>query len=122
MLFRSWSLIPAVGPASRFGALIGLGATSLSLRRADLELRMRWDSSLPFLWYWLELDATSQAPWNGSTRALGLEPASFPHTLGLARARQDGSARVIGPRESWSRFVEITAVGPARPVSEEAAA
>jgi hypothetical protein len=46
---EDWSLVPAVGPASRFGALIGLGDTSLSLRLADLELRMRWGPSLPFL-------------------------------------------------------------------------
>jgi hypothetical protein len=118
---EDWSFVPAAGPASRFGALIGLADTSVSIRLADIELRMRWDPSLPFLWYWLELDATSQAPWNSSTRVLGLEPASFPHALGLTRARQDGSARVIGPGESWSWFVEITAVGPAGPVSEEAA-
>ncbi len=110
---EDWSLVPAVGPASRFGSLIGLGDTSLELRLADLELRVRWDPSLPYLWYWLELEATSQAPWNGSTRALGLEPASYPHGLGLARARQDGSARMIGAGETWSWFVEITAAGTA---------
>jgi hypothetical protein len=119
---EDWSLVPATGPASRFGSLVGLDDTSLGLRLADLLLRVRWDPSLPFLWYWLELDATSQAPWNGSTRALGLEPASYPHGLGLARATQDGSARVIGPGEIWSWFVEITAVGPAPPNAKEAGA
>jgi hypothetical protein len=72
---EDWSLVPTSGPASRFGTLVGLDDTSLGLRLADLQLRVRWDPSLPFLWYWLELDATSQAPWSGSTRALGLEPA-----------------------------------------------
>jgi hypothetical protein len=115
---EDWSLVPAVGSVSRFGSLVGLGNTSLGLRLADLELRVRWDPSLPFLWYWLELDATSQPPWNGSTRALGLEPASCPHALGLAHACQDGSARVIGAGETWSWFVEITAAGPARPNGE----
>ena len=117
---EDWSLVPAAGQASRFGSLIGLGDTSLWLCLTDLELRVRWDPSLPFLWYWLELDATSQPPRNGSTRALGLEPASCPHALGLAHACQDGSARLIEAGETWSWFVEITDVGPARPNAEEA--
>jgi hypothetical protein len=105
-----WSLVPVAGPVSRFGCVRGLGDTSLGLRSPDLELQVRWDRSLPFLWYWLELDATGQPPWNGSTRALGLEPASYPHSLGLARACHDGSARLIGAGQSWSWFVEITVV------------
>jgi hypothetical protein len=115
-----WSVVPATGPASRFGSLINLGDTSLGLRVDGVELLMRWDPSLPFLWYWLELDATSQPPWNSTTRALGLEPASYPHGLGLARACQDGSARLIGPGGTWSWFVEIRVVHSTSSSAEEA--
>lgn len=115
-----WSLVPVAGPVSRFGSLGALNDTSLRLRSTDLELRVRWDQSLPFLWYWLEFDAAQQPPWNRSTRALGLEPASYPHSLGLARACHDGSARLIGAGESWSWFVEITVVRTARPGAVEA--
>jgi hypothetical protein len=107
-----WSLIPARSPASRFGCLADLDDTSLGIRLADLQLRVTWDPTLPYLWYWLELDATAQAPWNSSTKALGLEPASYPHGLGLTRACQDGTARVIGAGETWSWYLEIAAIGP----------
>lgn len=114
-----WSQVPVVGPASRFGSLTNLTDTLLTLCTTDLELQVRWDPSLPFLWYWLELDATPQPPWNRSTRALGLEPASYPHSLGLAAACQDGSARLVEPGETWSWFVDITVVHP-RPSGKEA--
>lgn len=119
---EDWSLVPVAGPESRFGSLVGLGDTSFGLRLTDLELRVRWDPSLPFLWYWLELDATSQPPWNSSTRALGLEPASYPHGLGLADACRDGSARVIKSGKTWSWSVEITVVRPASANAKKAGA
>ena len=114
-----WSQVPIVGPASRFGSLTNLTDTSLALRVEEFELRVSWDPSLPFLWYWLELDATPNPPWNRSTRALGLEPASCPHGLGLGRAGKDGSARPVEPGETWSWFVDITVVHPS-PTSKDA--
>jgi hypothetical protein len=115
---NDWSLLPTQGPVSRFGCLVDLDDTSIELSLADLQLRVRWDPTLPYLWCWLELDATSEAPWNNSTRALGLEPASYPHGLGLARACEDGSARVIGAGETWSWYVEVAAISHACPDSD----
>jgi hypothetical protein len=115
---HDWAQVPVVGPASRFGSLTNLADTSLALCTADLDLQVRWDPSLPFLLYWLELDVTPQPQWNRSTRALGLEPPSSPHGLGLGRACREGSARPVEPDETWSWFVDITAVHP-RPSGKE---
>ena len=55
-------------------------------------LRVDWDvASLPHLWIWREARA-SGGLWRGQAELLGLEPASVPHSLGLARALDEAQA------------------------------
>lgn len=51
---------------------------------------------LPHLWMWHEV-RTSGGRWRGQAEVLGLEPASVPHSLGLARALAEGQAHVVYP-------------------------
>lgn len=60
-------------------------------------LVMEWDADvLPHVWMWHEARA-SGGRWRGHGEMLGLEPASVPHSLGLARALTEGQAHVVHP-------------------------
>jgi hypothetical protein len=60
-------------------------------------LALEWDVGvLPHLWMWHEV-RTSGGRWRGQAEVLGLEPASVPHSLGLARALEEGQAHVVHP-------------------------
>ena len=59
-------------------------------------------SRLPHLWIWREVRA-SGGRWRGQAEMLGLEPASVPHSLGLARAVAEGQASRARPPASALR-------------------
>jgi hypothetical protein len=64
-------------------------------------LRLEWDeSALPHLWIWHETRATGGI-WRGQTELLVVEPASVPHSLGLAAALEHGQAVVLGEGETF---------------------
>ncbi|KWX02840.1 hypothetical protein LI90_3887 [Carbonactinospora thermoautotrophica] len=108
---RDWSVVPAAGPAARFGVVRGLATPRVQVANEDLAVVVSWDdSALPYLWYWLELEARTGDPWEGRTRALGIEPASVGHAQGITQAVQEGAARMIPPGASWSWHVELTFV------------
>jgi hypothetical protein len=55
-------------------------------------VRVEWDSAvLPHLWIWRELGA-SGGRWRRRAEIVGIEPASVPHSLGLARALDEHQA------------------------------
>jgi hypothetical protein len=69
----------------------------IAIRRLDdaIAVALSWDTSvLPSAWIWLEVGGTSDAPWCGRTRLIGLEPNSTGLAYGLAEARRRG-ARLI---------------------------
>jgi hypothetical protein len=78
-------------------------------------LRVEWDTGLlPHLWIWREVRA-SGGRWRGQAEMLGLEPASVPHSLGLARAAVEGQAVVLGVGErARSRIVATPFQAPRR--------
>jgi hypothetical protein len=58
-------------------------------------IEFTWDTSwLPHLWIWHEV-RTSGGPWREMGETLAVEPASVPHSLGLATARAHGQAHVL---------------------------
>jgi hypothetical protein len=70
-------------------------------------LRVEWDvASLPHLWIWREIRSTG-GRWRSHAEIVGLEPASVPHSLGLARALEAGQAIVL--REGEEFRTKITA-------------
>lgn len=74
-------------------------------------LRIEWDVSvLPHLWIWRELNF-SGGRWRRHAELLGLEPASVPHSLGLARARAEGQAIELARDERFHSVVRATPFG-----------
>ena len=74
-------------------------------------LRVEWDiAALPHLWIWREVRATG-GRWRGQGELLGLEPASVPHSLGLARALDEGQAVVL---DRGARFRSRICAAPFR--------
>jgi hypothetical protein len=91
-----WSLEP---PRARFCCIADLPDGRLEIRNSSTGegLALEWDTRvLPHLWIWHEVRA-SAGPWRGQTEILGLEPASVPHSLGLARALAEGQAHIVQP-------------------------
>ena len=65
----------------------------ISIRRMDdaIAVALSWDATVfPYAWLWYELSATLDAPWNGKTRLIGLEPNSTGSANGLADAQKRG--------------------------------
>lgn len=70
-------------------------------------LRVEWDVTvMPYLWYWMELGASTDYPWYGRLYTVGLEPFSSYPTDGLAEAIGNDTALTVGPRgrrDFWLR-------------------
>jgi len=78
-------------------------------RRGGIELS--WDLEiLPHMWIWHELRRYG-GPWRGQAEILVVEPASVPHTLGLATAIEHDQARWLEPGESCSYRLVARALG-----------
>ena len=74
-------------------------------------LRVEWDvAALPHLWVWREV-RMSGGRWRCQAELLGLEPASVPHSLGLARAHAEGQAVVL---DRGARFHSTITAAPFR--------
>ena len=81
-------------PSARFLAVQGLaeGWYELVNDLTGQGLRVEWDvAAMPHLWLWREVRTTGGV-WRKQAEILALEPASVPHSLGLARALADGQA------------------------------
>jgi galactose mutarotase-like enzyme len=84
-------------PAGRIAALTYLTdfeAPWIAIRRMDdaIAVALSWDATIfPSAWMWLEIGGTPDAPWDGRTRLIGLEPNTTPLAYGLAEARRQGA-------------------------------
>jgi hypothetical protein len=90
---------PLDRPRARFGCVADLPEGRVEVRNAATGegLVVEWDVEvLPHLWLWHEVRA-SGGRWRGHGEMLGLEPASVPHSLGLARALAEGQAHRVEP-------------------------
>jgi hypothetical protein len=106
----------------------------MSIRRLDnaVAATLSWDSSVfSSLWYWIELGGTSDAPWSGRARLIGLEPNTTRLAYGLAEAkRRDAGTLTLQAGSAHSAFIRlhvcrpsgvvqgIDSDGRARPTSE----
>lgn len=73
---------------SQFTVLAGFARGRAALRNVQtgLEVTIQWDHSrLPAAWLWQEVRA-SGGVWRHKAELLAFEPASVPHSLGLAQA------------------------------------
>jgi hypothetical protein len=103
-----WPIVPGKAEAvdlsrPRGGAGAGMAALAylhdfespwISIRRLDdaVAATLSWDADIfPYAWLWYELAGTSDAPWSGRARLIGLEPSSTRLAYGLAEARRNGA-------------------------------
>ena len=89
-------LVGTATPSARFFAVADLpeGWYEVENLQTGQQLRVEWDARLlPHLWVWREIRAGAGL-W-AEAEILGIEPASVPHSLGLARAVEEGQAFVL---------------------------
>jgi hypothetical protein len=99
-------------PTGRLGAMACLQEfveSWVSVRRLDnrVAVALSWEPDVfPLMWLWIEFGGTSEAPWFGRGRLLGLEPNTTWPARGLAASSASGgSLMVIEPgRELTSRI------------------
>jgi hypothetical protein len=75
------------------------GRATLANAAARVSVELEWDAArLGAVWLWEEIRA-SGGIWDQQTELLGFELASVPHSLGLARAVEEGQAWWAQPDE-----------------------
>jgi hypothetical protein len=85
---------PLARERSRLFAVAGLpeGTATVRNRARGVGVELTWDVDvLPHLWVWHEARVYG-GPWRRQAEMLVVEPASVPHPLGLATARDYGQA------------------------------
>jgi hypothetical protein len=106
----SW---PIATPRSRLLVATDVRAGWCAVRNParDQGLALRWDqSTFGHCWMWQEIRMTD-GPWRRQAETLVIEPASVPHTLGLARAIEEAQAIWLDDGE---RITPWIVVGPCR--------
>lgn len=96
-------------PRSRLLVVAHVDEGRLVVRNRDRRqgIEIQWDTQwLPHLWMWHEVRTTGGA-WRGLTETLVVEPASVPHTLGLAAARELGQAHRLEAGERASTEIVL---------------
>lgn len=92
-----------------------------AIRRLDdaIAVRLTWDGArFPCAWLWYEIAGTQEAPWNGRTRLVGIEPNTTPCTLGLGEAMARSSALLhLDPGTSVSACLALRVFTPAGPIT-----
>jgi Domain of unknown function (DUF4432) len=102
---------PFLGPDTRVDAPVELGRASsidylegldhYTIGDDRIALDVRWDATtMPYLWVWQEHGGSTQYPWWGRLRTVGLEPFSSYPTDGLAEAVRNGTALRLRPGET----------------------
>lgn len=96
-----WTEVDEATPARVAGLVAANRATASG---SHVEVVVTWDG-LPNALLWEELGVSTEAPWNGEVRALGIEPSSVAHGAGTAL----GDALVLGSGEqlTWSARLEV---------------
>lgn len=102
-----WAVVDAATPA-RVVALENLAPQRIELRGAHAAVIVEWQgASLPHALLWEELAVSTDPPWNGQVRALGIEPTSTPH--GAGTALDDGLVHLPpGGELAWSVVLDVT--------------
>jgi hypothetical protein len=96
-------------PRSRLLAVQDLpeGRCSLYNAARGQGIELRWDHAFfPHLWMWHEQRVTGGV-WRGLTETLVVEPASVPHTLGLARAIAEDQQHLVRPGAALTPWIEV---------------
>ena len=108
----SHPLCPGMGAKiAALAYLYDFASPWISIRRLDdaVAATLSWDASIfPNLWLWMELGGTSDAPWSGQARLIGLEPSSTRLAYGLAEAQRRGARLLIlQPKSEQSATIRL---------------
>jgi galactose mutarotase-like enzyme len=100
-----WTTVDSATPA-RVAGLVD--ARRVTASGPHVEVAVAWHG-LPHALLWEELGVSTEHPWNGEVRALGIEPSSVPHGAGTAH----GDAAMLAPGESlaWETTLEVRFTG-----------
>ncbi len=105
------------GVVAAMAYLADFAAPWVSLRRLDnaIAATLSWDAAVfPCAWLWYELGGTPDAPWNGRTRLIGLEPNTTCLGGGLAQAARRGETLLtLRPGIAVSATVRLHVCKPA---------
>ena len=91
-------------------------AAWVAMRRVDnaIAIALSWDAAhFPCAWLWYELGGTTEAPWHGRGRVIGIEPNSTRPGIGLANAKRLGSSLLhLDPGEEISTTLHLHVFRP----------
>jgi hypothetical protein len=101
--------------------LYDFDAAWVAMRRMDnaIAIALSWDSAhFPCAWLWYELGGTTDAPWHGRGRVIGIEPNSTRPGMGLANAKLRGSSLLrLHPGEEISTTLRLQVFQPSRTIT-----
>ena len=110
-------------PAAPLAALLYLENFDFgwaAIRRLDnaVAVALAWDSKrFPCAWAWLELAGTSDAPWHGRAKLIGLEPNTTRSAHGLAQAKATGENLLrLEPNGHLTTQLKLRVFRPAGPI------
>jgi hypothetical protein len=107
-------------PWASVAYLSDFNAPWAAIRRLDdaIAVLLTWDGAqFPCAWLWYELAATQDAPWNGRTHLVGIEPSTTPCALGLSEAVARGASLLrLEPGASVSAAISLRVFKPTGPI------
>jgi hypothetical protein len=112
----SFDLSRPEGPMAALACLQDFDSAWVSIRRLDesIGVALSWDETVfPYAWLWYELEGTSEPPWCGKARLLGVEPNTTWPANGLADAdRRGGRLMTLQPRAEVAAMVRLNVFKP----------
>ena len=112
------------GPISSLAYLHHFAEGWIAMRRTDEAIAavLTWDAKqFPCVWLWYEIRGIQEAPWNGSTSLIGLEPNTTMPAHGLATAKSRGGALLrLSPGEEISTTMRLQVLKPDGPITSAA--
>jgi hypothetical protein len=108
------------GPMAALAYLQDFDGAWVSIQRRDsfVGVALSWDAAVfPCAWLWCELEGTSDPPWNGKTRLIGVEPNTTWPGNGLAEAlRRRAPLLTLQPNAEIAATVRLHVFKPGGPV------
>lgn len=108
-------------PWASVAYLTEFAAPWAAIRRMDdaIAVLLEWDgTAFPCAWLWCELAGTAEAPWDGRTHLVGIEPNTTPCALGLGESLARGAPVLqLTPGATLSASIALTVFTPAGPVT-----
>lgn len=110
-----------LGEIASLAYLTDFNSPWISIRRRDnaVAALLSWDDALfPHAWFWCELGGTTDAPWRGKARLIGLEPNTTCFGGGIAEASRRGENLLrLEPGKTVKATIRLQVFKPKGPVT-----